>query len=344
MNKKNIILHIGPHKTASTYIQNQIYKNENILNKYNIIYPKVGFFGYGHHELAQLFLDKKYKQIEILIKKILNSENDNIILSSEDFDKLDIEDVKKICYFFRYHNIKIVYVKRFTCEIMVSHWQEMIKHGNTYSWSEYFFENINNPMNSRVINSCYVLDLYTNVFGKENIYIIDYNQAKRDNENIFKLFIELISKINDFEYNDEKIINKSLDYLDVEIIRMLNYTHNGLVDLKCLNCAIDTSIYKAYMIILTKDTQAIIKNIDFIKERIKKNMHQVDFKNSFIFNYLDDMFFDKYNSCVVNFRGDNSSYNKNLTFKLPLNNWIINEGVFEALNELYEEVLKHIEK
>ncbi len=84
-NKQKIILHIGPHKTASTYIQQSLFQDEKLLNDMNIEYPKAGLEGYGHHRLSNALFKKQYKLAKEIINQILNTQYNTIIISSEDF-------------------------------------------------------------------------------------------------------------------------------------------------------------------------------------------------------------------------------------------------------------------
>lgn len=50
------IIHIGTHKTATTFIQDTFAKNRNVFAMNDIIYPKIGEAG-GHHTLASEWIN-----------------------------------------------------------------------------------------------------------------------------------------------------------------------------------------------------------------------------------------------------------------------------------------------
>ena len=337
------MLHIGPHKTASTYIQQFLYQNKKLLNKKNIDYPQIGFIDCGHHQLANLLFKKQYGSAQKIINQILNIEYDTIIISSEDFDKLDLEDIKKLQELFANNcTVEIVYVKRSNCEVMLSHWQEMIKHGNTYTWSEYFFKNINNPFASRIINSCKVLDLYRSVFGN-SIHIINYYLIKKNKEDIINPFFEIMGVDIDDVYKNkiDHYLNKSLDYADVEIIRILNYMHNKSTNLDCLNCVVDTSIFRVHTLLIAEDDKLYRDYIYSLKKSINANMKLVNFQHSLVFNYLENMFFDKYSKFIVNIDNENELWNNNVKARLPVNNWIFDRDNMSLILRAYKRNIEY---
>ena len=140
---KKIFLHIGPHKTGSTYLQKMFYENRYLLYKNNFCYPeKFISIQWGHNELPKYIKNKKEDILKNFILKIKKS-NKNIILSSENFDKLTKEDLN----FFKslledYFDVKIVFFKRRLDELLISSWQEKVKHGYTKSWQRFLLDNI----------------------------------------------------------------------------------------------------------------------------------------------------------------------------------------------------------
>lgn len=89
-NQKQIFLHIGYHKTASTTIQFLLNQNREILKSYGYLYPSTGLFVYGHHNIAWEILQsdlfsKDAGNLDRLLEEIHTSNTEKVILSSEDF-------------------------------------------------------------------------------------------------------------------------------------------------------------------------------------------------------------------------------------------------------------------
>lgn len=91
MSQKFVYLHIGQHKTATTYIQSSLAKNFNVLKReFDLLYPKTGRNGRkgAHHNFTYYLLGKGkfYEgredfQLEKLLQEIESYKNvKNIII------------------------------------------------------------------------------------------------------------------------------------------------------------------------------------------------------------------------------------------------------------------------
>lgn len=231
---KRIILHIGPHKTGSTYIQKTLYQNRNLLLKNNILYPDEWIVQYGHHEAAEL--ENADAVIEGIKEKISSKGVRNIILSSENFDRWSQNDVES---FVKNLNIDltIVYFYRDPLSKLYSHWQEEVKFGSSSNYSEYLLEQLLDPINSIVLNPSKTLKNWANVLGEENIEIFDYDELLTIKADICRTMLHKLFGTDcglDFTNDHE---NKSFDRIDAEILRYINAIdiskgHNPSLDIR----------------------------------------------------------------------------------------------------------------
>jgi hypothetical protein len=94
--KKEILIHIGTHKTGTTSIQNFLAMNREYLLKHDGIYfPKTGTLGTntGHHNIAwQLLNNNRFNEnlggLSDLLKDLEKKNFKLAILSSEDFEHM----------------------------------------------------------------------------------------------------------------------------------------------------------------------------------------------------------------------------------------------------------------
>ncbi|HMN86610.1 MAG TPA: hypothetical protein PKA74_11550, partial [Bauldia sp.] len=49
---RTLLIHVGPHKTGTTAIQQSLVENAALLRAAGHSYPEVGFLLFGHHGLA----------------------------------------------------------------------------------------------------------------------------------------------------------------------------------------------------------------------------------------------------------------------------------------------------
>lgn len=93
MPRRTCFIHIGTHKTASTYLQRFVSLNEEVLAKCDIFVPRSGRIhtGSGHHNIAWgLSDDRRFMNgagdISDMIAEIEGCPEKNVLISSEDFE------------------------------------------------------------------------------------------------------------------------------------------------------------------------------------------------------------------------------------------------------------------
>lgn len=220
---QEIIFHIGPHKTASTYIQKMFVENRKCLADQGICYPEEGIGPeYGHHQIVKDITNKKISSDLEQVLKLRHFQK--IIFSSENFDRFRQPEVKALKNALpKDVKVSFIYFIRRPHELLTSSWQETIKHGSTKSWAEYFLEHTLHPYRSPLLNHVLVLKHYGNVFGYENIHLVDYNYLKESNIDVFSFLINYLGfPAPEAENNLGKSINKSLPYVNADIMRAFN--------------------------------------------------------------------------------------------------------------------------
>ncbi|WP_417267841.1 hypothetical protein [Celeribacter baekdonensis] len=116
-----LVIHMGTHKTATTHIQDTLYKNRRLLRKHGLVYPTLGRER-GHHGLASgwIPLGPRYsykdpeRRLRTLNRGVLGRLKDSgtVFISSEEFSRwnphhvdmaqlrdlvTDFDEVKVIC-------------------------------------------------------------------------------------------------------------------------------------------------------------------------------------------------------------------------------------------------------
>jgi len=213
-----LFLHIGPHKTGSTYIQKCFFANRDYLLNLGVCYPNVDCGAlYGQHGAVEKIKWLEQKELDKYWNQVLRT--DINFVSSECFDGLNSPDIQKLSRALSKVDVRIIYYHRNYVDLLPSWWQKEVKHGSTLSLYEFILPHILRPFSSNIINPCGVLDLYANVFGQDNIIIIDYDRAVQ-NEGILHPILELLTI--EMAAAKNEIVNASLKVEIVEIIRVLN--------------------------------------------------------------------------------------------------------------------------
>lgn len=123
---KKAILHIGAHKTGSTSIQYSLFCSSKLLLNQHILYPlnftseRMNLF--GQHTLAWRLLNRNIDYMGGIesdvdhiseLHALIENSSSNLILSSEEFSKLDCDAIHKLSSVLSQYDVYVIlYVRR----------------------------------------------------------------------------------------------------------------------------------------------------------------------------------------------------------------------------------------
>ncbi|MCM3308578.1 hypothetical protein [Priestia megaterium] len=240
---KEVILHVGLHKTGTTSIQKTLFseRNNKILEQKGYIYPKI--FGENHsYPLYSAFCDSPETYYENIKKGYTNSQIQNInsqnldklrwellekeqsklIISGEDISRLSVKNLKELK---RYINslstlpliIKVLIYVRNPINWSVSAIQEKIKGGETYQTAFYYMENHLKFHFQKKFKK------FLEVFGKEHIEIYPFEDAISYDYGPVGHFLSILD-FHENEIDGFNIIrgNESMSLVTGEILSFIN--------------------------------------------------------------------------------------------------------------------------
>jgi len=136
---RTVFLHIGPHKTGSTSLQQYLHHNRAVLARQGFLYPRSGCLDgrrYGQHDFARSIAGRGSFDVARLQEEIEASGNDKILLSSEEFSL--VRDPGTIVRCFDGFDVKAVIYCRRQDELLLSHFNQRVKVGSTGDSLEQF--------------------------------------------------------------------------------------------------------------------------------------------------------------------------------------------------------------
>jgi hypothetical protein len=218
------IIHIGPHKTGSTYLQNHLTHNRAALSGRGIYYPRewtTPEIGWCHAELAKLLHQGKFDQIARTFADLKAAGWPAIVLSSEDFSSLS-EDRLRFLRECTGADTQIVFFARRWSELLQSHGQEHIRQGGTKLLPEFIAGILTDPFGSETINFSLVLDRVATAFGPSPLAVLSYNNILERGDNLFSHFAAKILGVEDLPIISPKRAHASLSIENIEVVRVLN--------------------------------------------------------------------------------------------------------------------------
>lgn len=285
--KTNIIFHIGYHKTATTFLQKQIFPN---LTNTKFISSQ-----------------NNNKNIYQLLQSNYNNINDNILISKESYSgSLNLNENKKIKFNLankikkNYPKAKIIITIRKQEDWILSYYVFCLK-------NFYIHRSINNIIQKNLnyfTSKLSYFDLlyhYINLFGFNNVLIIPVEMLSKQTEEVFKK-IEI--------FTGEKLLR---DKINFSLVNNSNYNVIYVFLLIFFSKIINLFVYLFYFLGLFKTRKKPKEYFSFIEKILnfiftnKKFRISINKKNKKI---LDD-FFDENNyklSKLININLKNLGY------------------------------------
>lgn len=311
---KKLFIHIGPHKTGSTYIQKNLLENRNEFSENGITYPEQ-LIGpqWGHHKLVESIRAKEARDI---IELFATAEG-HVFLSSENFEDLAEGEIEFFSSLIADYSVEIIFFKRSYSKLLVSAWQESVKQGESKNWSEFFLTHALKPFRSQILNSSAVIEKWEAIADK--VHVFDYEAMLHQGVDIVTAMCEKVLGVDISVI--PAAVNKSMHLADIELIRILNNRYQTKTGKHPR-----TSIRDAYLKLKAEKDDSIVSAFSLVEK--SSNVHSLD--DSWIISFFEKRFAYK---AKMYFQQDITDVS---FYSLPDNNICLR-------NELVEKV-KDIEK
>ncbi len=226
---KQIYIHIGLHKTGSTYIQKVCADNRAHLRSLGLAYPELGAeFLFGHHNVAWSLMpghalrNTDSFSLPQLLDWMDQCETQRFLISSEDFDFLQPDQISKLHYLLADYDVKVVMYVRNPMTALYSYWQESVKHGDARPFKAYCEQIL---IDSQPVDYCKIASRWVKTFGRDALSIVIYdNLVASQIDIVLYLLRDILGVTKDLEQfvMPDRRINPSSNTSIIEVIRQLN--------------------------------------------------------------------------------------------------------------------------
>jgi hypothetical protein len=246
------VIHIGPHKTGSSYLQSSFEKSRSWLAERGVEFPEQWKNGVGHARLAARLRadDRSLVQEFSRLKEIGHR---IILLSAEDLSDLPRNSIALLGDCIGTSPAQIIFYCRRWSELFASGWQEMVKHGEFQTLPEFVTSHTINPYISRIANFGVTLQLYSEVFSRDSIKLASYSELMDRKQDLLPHFISNFLGILSAPLHEKSTINASLAVHESELIRALNsfewasgFPRASRMYKNFVGCQIDTYLPEIY--------------------------------------------------------------------------------------------------
>ena len=227
-----LVMHIGPHKTATTYMQSNFKHHADALRQRGWLYPAIGErVGSAHHDLSDQgsqFVHRKgprYDDFRRVIDKA-DAEGLNVLLSSEGFRKWKPAHFQAVQEVIGERKLHLVYALRDPLDMFYSFWAQKVKTGMVLSLPERMEKHFPDPMHSHLLNPLVEIEPLVKKTSAD-LTILLYDEMRRRKLDIYTVFMETVLGIGDLPPAERPSSNERLPIEMTEFIRLLSVENEG---------------------------------------------------------------------------------------------------------------------
>ena len=136
---KELILHVGFHKSGTSALQETFAAQREELQAVGVLYPSIG--RKAHHRIAWALTQKawgwkkrggevtSFKYFTRMARSMNGSKSPKIVLSSEFFSELTPEKIQVIASSIKHREVKVLFTLRPLAKLLGSSYQKYLKYG-----------------------------------------------------------------------------------------------------------------------------------------------------------------------------------------------------------------------
>lgn len=225
-----LVMHIGPHKTATTYMQANFHHNADRLLERGWLYPAIGErVGIAHHDLSDhedQFLKRKGKAYADFVKVLQKADREglNILLSSEGFRRWKKEHFQAVAEIIGHRSLHLVYTLRDPLDTIYSLWAQKASMGSAPSLPKWMEKPLRSPLHATYMNPLKEIQPVLSMPGVD-YKILHYEEIRKQKLDIYTYFLETALDIHDL-HATRPPANERLPIEMTEFIRLLS-TESG---------------------------------------------------------------------------------------------------------------------
>ncbi|MDO6962772.1 hypothetical protein [Rhizobium alvei] len=221
-----LVIHVGPRKTGTTYLQNNFHRNRAELIRRGWFYPQVSLgVQSAHHDVAAS-RDEIRKGQGPMVDRLRRAARKaaklgtNIFLSSEAFRTWEAEDYGFLARTFGESRAMIVYTLRDPVSLLHSVWGETVKTGRTHSLPEFVAANCDKALRSANLNA--MVQLKPIIDRPElDLIVLDYEALRSSGADLYTSFCLHALGLDGMQPQRTRPANSSYSVELTEYIRLL---------------------------------------------------------------------------------------------------------------------------
>lgn len=241
---KRIFFHVGAPKTGTTYLQNVLFQNRDVLASNGVLYPYADtgqsfrsmqdFRGAGWGGLRATDFQGEWDEVATRVREW---QGDTVILSNELLGGSAPERIHKGVKSVQPADVHIVFSARDLARQLVSDWQEHIKHQHTVTLEKFvddlieFGHDAPAPFGELfwgMHDATYVLNRWSEVVPAQNIHVVTVPQRGAPRDTLWRRFCAVTGLDPDAYNTETDELNASMGVAETELVRRMNFEVRGM--------------------------------------------------------------------------------------------------------------------
>ncbi|MBD9371287.1 hypothetical protein IB238_01360 [Rhizobium sp. ARZ01] len=220
-----LVMHIGPHKTATTYMQANFHHDADRLLERGWLYPSIGErVGIAHHDLSDhgsQFLKREGAAYSDFVKVLQRADREglNILLSSEGFRRWKEMHFEVIAELIGNRSLHVVYTLRDPLDTVYSLWAQKAGMGSAPSLPVWMERPLRSPLRSAYMNPLKEIQPVLSMPGVD-YKVLHYEEIRKQKLDIYAYFLQIALDIHDLKATKPSA-NERLPIEMTEFIRLL---------------------------------------------------------------------------------------------------------------------------
>jgi hypothetical protein len=222
------IIHLGPSKTGTKYLQSTLFLSRESLLADGINYPDNWWSlpnHMTHDPLLHLLREGRYAQVQDSFSKLNSGGSSIVVLSCEGFSDLTPEQFAVLRDAIGNNPIEVVYYCRRWTERIPSDWKQSVQMGLFATLPEFYADYIHHAFYSGSVNYSLVWANIVSIFGRKSLKLVSYSDLRDQRIDIFRHFAKsFLNWDGEITGRRDLIMDQaSPKSSDIEILRALNW-------------------------------------------------------------------------------------------------------------------------
>ena len=303
--QSTLFLHVGPHKTATTFIQKVFEKHADYLEKNNILLLSLNLSGIAKyksavrftHDIAALPVVSEHLQYMEDFLKNASSNGYSVVFSEELMSQISPATVEKLFNFTQSFRTKVIMVYRSILPRLISWSNQRLRH-HTVKYKPMdklvnFLSNFsdiapkhiqNDTVDGMMFNDFSMLyQKYSKVFGADNIITIDYYGVLAAHRNIADVFVCEVFRAKCDASHQANLrakyaqINQSVNITNFMVN---NYFHLFVQTKHCKLNSTDKETKTSW------NVKPCVQTVDMQRHKMQSNLYDKEIRRLILTNFL----------------------------------------------------------